>query len=162
MDVEQPNPPGLLRLASWLLLFEVRGESHSTFLKRGGHLNHLKPARVANMRELYPFTRSKAPLLVKIWYDQCKLRIELVGEYQVKQLQAHFKLVTATPYLYKPGFGHALYPRDLALVSACHVLLAIWRRFNSRFAPVRVESVHCFDEPFDNTVTCMPIKHGDG
>ena len=80
---------------------------------------------------------------------------------QVEQLNTEVQLVGATPHSHEPGFGYALYPRDHALVSTCHLLLAIRRRSNNHLAPVRVESVHCLDKRVEDNLAHMPVIDRD-
>ncbi len=63
---------------------------------------------------------------------------------------------------HEPELGYVMYPRDYALMSPCHLLLAIRRRSNNRLAPVREESVHRLGECVENNLTCVPLMHRDG
>jgi len=55
-----------------------------------------------------------------------------------------------------------MYPRDYALMSPYHLLLAIRRHSNNRLTPVREESVHRFGERVEDNLACVPLMHRDG
>lgn len=80
IDDEQCNLPQLVRHASWRFLLKVCGESLPMIVKPGGHLNHVKPAGVANERALAPLIRDEVLFLVRIRRDQYKFRVKLVVE----------------------------------------------------------------------------------
>jgi hypothetical protein len=83
MDEEHQNPPRIARHAIWLHFFEVRDDSEPIPVKPGGHFDHVEPARVANERALAPFVRDEFLLPTKIRHEQCKCRVERVGNGQV-------------------------------------------------------------------------------
>ncbi len=55
-----------------------------------------------------------------------------------------------------------MYPRDYALMSPCHLLLAIRKRSNNRLVPVQEESVHRLGERVEDNLACVPLMHRDG
>jgi hypothetical protein len=128
----------------------------------GGHFDHDRPARVANERALAPFDRDEGLLPTKIRHKLCKCRVERVGNDRVKQLGTHVELVGPAPDGHEPGLGHAMYPRDYALMPPCHLLLAIRIRSSNRLAPVWEESVHRLGERVEDSLACVPLMHRDG
>jgi hypothetical protein len=141
-DEEHQNPPRIVRHAIWLLFFEVRDCSKPMPVKAGGLFDHVEPARVANERALAPFVQDDVLLPTKIRQEQCKCRVERVGNGQVERLHTQVEFVGPAPEAHEPGLGYAMYPRDYALMPPCHLLLAIRRRSSNRLAPVREECVH--------------------
>jgi hypothetical protein len=141
MDEEHQNPPRIVRHAIWLRFFEVRDDSEPMPGKPGGHLDHVDPARVSNERALAP-SSDEVLLPTKIRHEQCKCRVERVGNGQVKRLHTQVELVGPAPDAHGPRLGYATCPRDYALMPPCHLHLAIRRRSCNRLAPVREESVH--------------------
>ncbi|CAK9257996.1 unnamed protein product [Sphagnum jensenii] len=131
-------------------------------VKPGGHFDHVEPTRVANERALAPFVRDEVLLPTKIRYEQCKCRVERVGNGQIKQLHTQVELVGPAPDAHEPGFGYAMYPRDYALMSPCHLLLTIRKRSNNRHAPVREKSVHHLGERVEDNLACVPLMDRDG
>jgi hypothetical protein len=134
VDEEHQNPPRIFRHTIWLLFFEVRDDSEQIPVKPGGHFNHVEPARVANERVLAPFVRDEVLLRTKLRHEQCKCRVERVGNGQVKRVHTQVELVDPAPDAHEPGLGYATYPRDYALMTPCHQLLAIRRRSSNRLA----------------------------
>jgi hypothetical protein len=106
-------------------------------VKPGGHFDHGEPARVANERALAPFVRDEVLLPTKIRHEQCKCRVERVGNGQVKRLHTQVELAGPAPDAHEPGICYAMYSRDYALMSPFHLLLAIRRRSSNILAPVR-------------------------
>jgi hypothetical protein len=53
-------------------------------------------------------------------------------------------------------------PRDYALMSPCHLRLAIRRPSSNRLAPVRVGSVLRLGERVEDSLACVPLMHRDG
>ncbi|CAK9211024.1 unnamed protein product [Sphagnum troendelagicum] len=162
MDKEHQNPPRIVWHAIWLLFLEVRDDSEPMLVKPGGHFDHVEPTRVANERALAPFVRDEVLLPTKIRYEQCKYRVERVGNGQIKRLHTQVELVGPAPDAHEPGFGYAMYRRDYALMSPCHLLLTIRRCSNNRHAPVREESVHRLGERVEDNLACVPLMHRDG
>jgi len=70
--------------------------------------------------------------------------------------------VGPAPDAHEPGLGYAMYPRDYALMSPCHLLLAIRKRSNNRLVPVQEESVHRLGERVEDNLACVPLMHRDG
>ncbi len=122
MDEEHQNPPRIIRHAIWLLLLKVRDDSEPMLIEPGGHFDHAEPVRVANERALALFVRDEVLLPTKIRYEQCKCQVERVGNGQVKRLHTQVELVGPAPDAHEPGLGYAMYPRDYALMSPCHLL----------------------------------------
>ncbi len=131
-------------------------------VKPGGHFDHVEPARVANERALAPFVQDEVLLPTKIRYEQCKCRVERVGNGQVKRLHTQVELVGPALDAHELRLGYVMYPRDYALMSPCHLLLAIRRCSNNRLAPVREESVHRLGERVEDNLACVPFMHRDG
>jgi len=162
MDEEHQNPPRIVRHAIWLLFLEVHNDSEPMLVKPGGHFDHVEPARVANERALAPFVRNGVLLPTKIRYEQCKCRVERVRNGQIKWLHTQVELVGPAPDAHEPRLGYTMYPRDYALMSPYHLLLAIRRRSNNRLTPVREESIHRFGERVEDNLACVPLMHRDG
>jgi hypothetical protein len=55
-----------------------------------------------------------------------------------------------------------MYPRDYALMSPCHLFLAIRRCSSNRLVPVREESVHHLGKHVEDNLACVPLMHRDG
>ncbi|CAK9859112.1 unnamed protein product [Sphagnum jensenii] len=55
-----------------------------------------------------------------------------------------------------------MYPRDYALMSPCHLFLAIRRRSNNHLTPFREESVHRLGERVKDNLAYVPLMHRDG
>jgi hypothetical protein len=161
---DHQNPPRIVRHAIWLLFFEVRDDSEPMPFKSGRHFDHVDPARIASDRALAPFVRHEDLLPTKIRHEQCKCRVERVGNCQVKWLHTQVEMVGPAPDAHELGLGYATYSRDYTLLPPCHLLLAIRRRSSNRLAPVREESVHRLGErlkivsPVCRSCTGMDIK----
>jgi hypothetical protein len=112
MDEEHQNPQRIARHAIWLHFFEVRADSEPMPVKPGGHFDHVEPARVANERALAPLVGDEVLFPTKIRHEQCKSRVERVGNGQVKRLHTQVELVGPAPDAHEPGLGYAMYPRD--------------------------------------------------
>jgi hypothetical protein len=162
MDEEHQNPPRIVQHEIWLLFLKVCDDSEPMLVKPGGHFDHVERMHVANEKALAPFVQDEVLLPMKIRYEQCKCRVEGVGNGQVKRLHTQVELVGPAPNAHDPGRCYAMYPRDYALMSPYHLLLAIQRRSNNRLAPVWEESVHRLGERVEDNLACVPLMHKDG
>jgi hypothetical protein len=109
-----------------------------------------------------PFVRDEVLLPTKIRHEQCKCRVERVGNGQVKRRHTKVELVGPAPDANEPGICYAMYPRDYALMPPCHLLLAIRRRSGNGLAPVREASVHHLGERVEDSLACVKLMHRDG
>ena len=68
----------------------------------------------------------------------------------------------AAPDSYEPGVGYVLYPRDHALVSPRHILLAIQIPSNNLLVLVQVYSIHSLGKCVEDNLARMPVMDGYG
>ncbi|CAM6014691.1 unnamed protein product [Sphagnum balticum] len=77
-------------------------------VKPSGHFDHVEPVCVTNEKALALFVRDEVLLPTKIRYEQCKCRVERVGNGQVKRLHTLVELVGPAPNAHEPGLGYAM------------------------------------------------------
>jgi hypothetical protein len=144
--------------------FEVREDSEPTASRCRS--NQVVPLtmlsqRVLQMRGRWLRSSDEVLLPTKIRHEQCKCRVERVGNGQVKRLHTQVELVGPVPDAHEPGLGYAM-SRDYAVMPPCHLLLAIRRRSSNRIVPVREVSVHRLGERVEDSLACVPLIHRDG